>query len=66
MSEPKETEKQPAAPAETASQEGAPDIVNDRTGKPPSDTVSDGAVDVSDPKMAADVTEVADQVHANA
>jgi hypothetical protein len=62
MSEPKATEKQPAAPAETARQEGA----QGRTGKPPSDTVSDGAVDVSDPKMAADVTEVADQVHANA
>jgi len=28
--------------------------------------LADGAVDVSDPKMAADVTEVADQVHANA
>ena len=62
MSEPKETEKQPAAPAETARQEGA----QGRNGKPPSDTLADGAVDVSDPKMAADVTEVADQVHANA
>jgi len=62
MSEPKQTEKQPAAPAETARQEGA----QGRTGKAPSDKLDDGAVDVSDPKMAADVTEVAEQVHANA
>jgi hypothetical protein len=50
------------APAETARQEGA----QGRTGKAPSDRLGDGAVDVSDPRMASDVTEVADQVHANA
>jgi hypothetical protein len=54
--------KQPVAPAETARREGA----QGRTGKPPSDTLSDGAVDTSDPTMAAEVTQVADQVHANA
>ena len=53
---------QPAAPAETARQEGA----QGRTGKSPDDRVRDGAVDASDPAMAAEVTEVADQVHANA
>lgn len=62
MSEPQETEKQPAAPAETARQEGA----QGRTGKAPSDKLDDGAGDVSDPKTAADVTNIADQVHANA
>ena len=62
MSEPKQTGKQPAAPAETARQEGA----QGRAGKPPSDTLGDGAVDVSDPKMVEDITEIADQVHANA
>ena len=54
--------KQPMAPAETARQEGA----QGRTGKPPSDRLSDGAVDVSDPKMVEDITDIADQVHANA
>ena len=62
MSDPKETKKQPAAPAETARQEGA----QGRSGKTSADTVSDGAIDASDPKMAAEVTEIADQVHANA
>ena len=62
MSEPKQTAKQPAAPAETARQEGA----QGRAGKPPSDTLSDGAVDVSDPKMVEDITHIADEVHANA
>ena len=52
----------PALPAETARQEGS----QGRAGKPPSDALGDGAVDVSDPKMAADVAEIADQVHANA
>jgi hypothetical protein len=45
-------------PAETARQEGA----QGRTGKAPGDTAKDGEVDASDPK----VTEIADQVHANA
>lgn len=64
MSEPRRTnrKKQPAAPAETARQEGA----QGRTGKAPFDRLSNGAVDVSDPKMAAEITEIADQVHANA
>ena len=62
MNEPRKTEKQPAAPAETARQEGA----QGRTGNAPSDKLDDGAGDVSDPKMAADVTNIADQVHANA
>ena len=66
MSDPKETEKQPVTPAETARQLGAANIVTGRAGKPPSYTLSDGAVDVSDPKMAADVTDIADQLHANA
>jgi hypothetical protein len=64
MSDSRQTDRKkgPAAPAETARQEGA----QGRTGKASSDTVSDGAVDVSDPKIAAEVTEIADQVHANA
>ena len=62
MTEPANTDRKPAAPAETARQEGA----QGRVGKTPSDTLSDGAVDVSDPKMEAEITEVADQVHANA
>ena len=62
MSDPKETEKQPAARAETARQEGA----QGRSGKTSVDTVSDGAIDASDPNIAAEVTEIADQVHANA
>jgi len=64
MSDSGETNRKnpPAAPAETARQEGS----QGRAGKPPSDALGDGAVDVSDPKMAADVAEIADQVHANA
>jgi hypothetical protein len=64
MSDSRQTnrKKLPAAPAETARQEGA----QGRTGKTSTDAVSDGAVDTSDPAMAADVTEIADQVHANA
>lgn len=64
MSDSGETNRKnpPPAPAETARQEGA----QGRTGKPPSDTLRDGAVDASDPRMAADVTDIADQVHANA
>ena len=61
MTDPKQTNREPTQ-AETARQEGA----QGRTGKAPSDKLNDGAVDVSDPKMASDVTEVADQVHANA
>lgn len=52
----------PPTPAETARQEGA----QGRTGKPACDSLGDGAVDASDPEMAEDITEVADQVHANA
>lgn len=62
MSDPKETEKKSPAPAETARQEGA----QGRAGKASGDTVTDGAVDASDPAMAGDVTEIADQLHANA
>ena len=64
MSDARETSRKnpPPAPAETARQEGA----QGRTGKPASDTLGDGAVDVSDPKMVEDVTDIADQVHANA
>ena len=62
MSDSRQNEKQAKAPAETARQEGA----QGHAGKPPSDTPSDGAVDTSDPKMAQKITEVADQVHANA
>lgn len=51
-----------APPSETARQEGA----QGRTGKAPADPVSDGEVDASDPAMAAEITEVADEVHANA
>ena len=61
MSDPKKTQQEPAA-AETARQEGA----QGRTGKGPGDTVSDGAVDTSDPAVAAEVTDIADEVHANA
>jgi len=61
MSDPKDT--QPKAPAaETARQEGT----QGRTGKGPGDTVNDGAVDTSDPAVAAKITDVADEVHANA
>ena len=56
MSDPKDR-PQPV-PAETARQEGA----QGRNGKGPGDTVPDGAVDASDPKVA----DIADQVHANA
>jgi hypothetical protein len=56
MSDPKDTP--PPVPAETARQEGA----QGRAGKGPGDTVPDGAVDASDPKIA----DIADQVHANA
>jgi len=64
MSDNRKTNKKslPAAPAETARQEGA----QGRTGRAPSKTLGDGAIDASDPKMAAEVTEIADQVHANA
>ena len=61
MSDPKQTNREPT-PAETARQEGA----QGRTGKTSADAVSDGAVDASDPKMAEEATEIADQVHANA
>jgi hypothetical protein len=64
MSDARETSRKnpPPAPAETARQEGA----QGRTGKPASDTLGDGAVDVSDPKMVEEITDIADQVHANA
>lgn len=58
MSDRKNTSNPPPAPAETARQEGA----QGRAGKGPADTVPDGAVDASDPKVA----DIADQVHANA
>jgi hypothetical protein len=58
MSDPKDTSRPQPIPAETARQEGA----QGRTGKGPGDTVPDGAVDASDPKVA----DIADQVHANA
>ena len=62
MSDPKDTSqdtgKPQPVPAETARQEGA----QGRAGKGPADTVPDGAVDASDPKIA----DIADQVHANA
>jgi hypothetical protein len=61
MTDPKQTNREPA-PAETARQEKA----QGRTGKSPADTVSDGAVDASDPEMAERAAEIADQVHANA
>ena len=60
MSDPKNTPKTPVA--ETARQEGA----QGRTGKGPDDTVTNGEVDASDPVLQAEVTEVADDVHANA
>jgi hypothetical protein len=60
MSDPKKAPKPP--PAETARQEGA----QGRTGKGPDDTVQDGEVDASDPAMAAEIADVADEVHANA
>jgi len=65
MSDPKNTDQatqQKSSAAETARQEGA----QGRTGKGPGDTVSDGAVDTSDPAEAAKITDVADEVHANA
>jgi hypothetical protein len=62
MSDPRKNSQTPPTPGETARQEGA----QGRAGKPPSDTLGDGAVDASDPNMAQEVTEVADQVHANA
>jgi hypothetical protein len=62
MSDPQGTQKQPAPPAETARQEGA----QGRAGKAPHDKVSDGAVDASDPVLNSEITQVADQVHANA
>jgi hypothetical protein len=60
MSDPKKAPTAP--PAETARQEGA----QGRTGKGPNNTVQDGEVDASDPAMAAEITDVADEVHANA
>ena len=65
MSDSRQNEKQAKAPAETARQEGVPDIVMGRTGKTAAD-MSDGAVDASDTKMAQEITEIADQVHASA
>lgn len=64
MSDPKHTHSDANKPtvAETARQEGA----QGRTGKGPGDTVSDGAVDASDPAVQAEATEIADEVHANA
>jgi hypothetical protein len=64
MSDPRAIQRKdlPATPAETARQEGA----QGRTGKPASDSVGDGAIDASDPQTAADMSELADQVHANA
>lgn len=61
MSDPKKN-KLPAQPAETARQEG----VQGMAGKAPADKLGDGAVDASDPEMAAEIAQVADQVHANA
>lgn len=60
MSDPKKTTHPPAA--ETARQEGA----QGRTGKGPQDTASDGEIDASDPVLQAEITDVADEVHANA
>ena len=62
MSNPRKTGKQPAAPAQTARQEGA----QGGPGKTSASPISDGAVDSSDPKIAEGAAEVADQVHANA
>ena len=62
MSDPGKNSPIPPTPAETARLEGA----QGRTGKRLSDLLGDGAVDASDPNMAQEVTEVADQVHANA
>ena len=61
MSDPKNAqEKTPAA--ETARQEGA----QGRIGKAPGDTVSDGGIDASDPVLQAEITDIADETHANA
>ena len=62
MSDARKTNRNRQPPAGTGQQDGT----KGRTGKVPSDMLGDGAVDVSDPKTAADVTEIADQVHANA
>jgi len=61
MSDPKKP-VQKAPVAETARQEGA----QGRTGKGPQDTVSDGEVDASDPVLQAEITDIADETHANA
>jgi hypothetical protein len=47
---------------EAARREGA----QGRTSKGPADTVQDGEVAASDPDMADEVADVADEVHANA
>jgi hypothetical protein len=61
MSDPKTTQhKTPAA--ETARQEGA----QGRTGKGPGDIVSNGEIDASDPVLQAEITDIADETHANA
>ena len=58
MSHPKPNANPPPAPAETARQEGA----QGQTAIAPAEAVRNGEVDASDPK----VTDIADQVHANA
>jgi hypothetical protein len=61
MTDPKQTNREPV-PAETARPEGT----QGHTGQSSADRTGDGAVDAGDPKLAEDVTEVAEQVHANA
>jgi hypothetical protein len=70
MRDSRETNRKKQSPAGPARREGvsngAPHIVMGRTGKVSADAADHGAADVTDPKAAADITEIADQVHANA
>ena len=62
MRDARDANRKKRSPAKAAGRQDA----RGRLGKAPSDKPGDGAVEVSDPRMASDVTEVAYQVHANA
>jgi hypothetical protein len=66
MRDAKKTKRKGRSSAQTARHEGAPNIVMDRAAGTVAGANSATTVDAGDPETAEEITEIADQVHANA